>query len=181
VPFCPDSNGSLQGGPVGGWQKRADWAGHTFGRGHWISDHVGRRERSGSGTVLHAFNGADGIRPDAGAILDASGNVYGTTSGGGGSRCDCGTVFKLSHGTNGKWTRTVRHRFNGMDGANLPARFPTRREICTPRRGLAATPKTPATRTAVSYSSYHLERMARGRRLCCMSSMARTGLSFMLD
>jgi uncharacterized repeat protein (TIGR03803 family) len=118
VPFCPDSNGSLQGGPVGGWQKRADWAGHTFGRGHWISDHVGRRERSGSGTVLHAFNGADGIRPDAGAILDVSGNVYRTTSGGGGSRCDCGTVFKLSLGTNGKWTRTVLHRFNGKDGAN---------------------------------------------------------------
>jgi uncharacterized repeat protein (TIGR03803 family) len=72
----------------------------------------------GQEQVLHAFNGADGIRPDAGVILDGSGNVYGTTSGGGGSRCDCGTVFKLSLGTNGKWTRTVLHRFNGKDGAN---------------------------------------------------------------
>lgn len=80
----------------------------------------------GQEQVLHAFNGADGIRPDAGVISDAAGNLYGTTWLGGNSQnpcySNCGVVFKL-----------------------------------------------------------HLERMARGRRPCCMSSMARTGLSLMLD
>jgi uncharacterized repeat protein (TIGR03803 family) len=51
-------------------------------------------------------------------IRDAKGNLYGTTSGGGGTGCHsshgCGTVFKL-HPT-GK--ETVLHRFAGPDGAN---------------------------------------------------------------
>ncbi|MGA8429994.1 MAG: choice-of-anchor tandem repeat GloVer-containing protein [Candidatus Sulfotelmatobacter sp.] len=53
--------------------------------------------------VLHAFaRGSDGGTPVAGVILDAKGNVYGTTVFGGGGRCltggqgGCGTVFELS-------------------------------------------------------------------------------------
>jgi hypothetical protein len=30
----------------------------------------------------------------------------------------CGTVFKLIHGANGKWTEKVLHNFNGPDGAH---------------------------------------------------------------
>lgn len=47
--------------------------------------------------VLHKFPGSgttDGRQPWARLIFDASGNLYGTTSQGGGV-CSCGTVFKL--------------------------------------------------------------------------------------
>jgi hypothetical protein len=61
--------------------------------------------------VLHEFSGgADGLYPDAGLILDAAGNLYGTTW------YEGGNVFKLSPGTNGRWTDTVLHTFNGYDG-----------------------------------------------------------------
>src|SRR6516162_7322320 len=66
-------------------------------------------------TVLHAFNGAgDGEDPVAEVAIDAAGNLYGTTTvGGGGSGCNsygCGTVFKLSHKGSG-WIFTTLHTF----------------------------------------------------------------------
>src|SRR5262249_39846759 len=65
--------------------------------------------------------------PEAGLIFDASGNLYSTTSRGGGStNCSvegCGTVFELSPSGGGKWTETVLNSFQGendRDLANLP-------------------------------------------------------------
>ena len=50
----------------------------------------------GTFTLLHSFTwGADGAFPWAGVILDKAGNLYGTTTRGGGS-CDCGVVFKIT-------------------------------------------------------------------------------------
>src|ERR1022692_1864631 len=51
-------------------------------------------------TVLHSFSGGtDGGLPDAGVVLDAQGNMYGTTAAGGNlagcSGNGCGTVFKM--------------------------------------------------------------------------------------
>jgi uncharacterized repeat protein (TIGR03803 family) len=71
-------------------------------------------------TVLHDFNGKDGAMPSGGLIVDAAGNLYGTTYGGGVDCAGggCGTVFKLTPGANGKWTQTVLHEFKGKDGAN---------------------------------------------------------------
>lgn len=56
---------------------------------------------SGKETTLHSFTyGADGAMPTAGVVLDAAGNIYGTTSSGGDLSCGrgegCGTLFKLT-------------------------------------------------------------------------------------
>ena len=51
-------------------------------------------DKDGNETVLHRFDGQpDGASPSAGLVLDASGNMYGTTSLGGTS--NLGTVFKV--------------------------------------------------------------------------------------
>jgi len=54
----------------------------------------------------------DGSMPEAGVILDATGNIYGTTAFGGASTDGAvvGTVFKLSLHA-GKWTETILHSF----------------------------------------------------------------------
>ncbi|MGH9206790.1 MAG: choice-of-anchor tandem repeat GloVer-containing protein, partial [Acidimicrobiales bacterium] len=66
----------------------------------------------GTETVLYSFKGgpSDGAQPFAGLYADSSGNLYGTTSGGGASRW--GTVFKLSPGG----TETVYSFTGGSDG-----------------------------------------------------------------
>jgi uncharacterized repeat protein (TIGR03803 family) len=52
-------------------------------------------------------------------VFDGDGNLYGTAATGGNNACanGCGVVFKLTHGSGGKWTYSVVHRFNGNDGA----------------------------------------------------------------
>src|ERR1035437_3423128 len=68
--------------------------------------------------ILHSFNGLDGRTPRASLILDASGNLYGTTRNGGPS--DKGTVFRLDTSGN---NFTVLHSFAGgaTDGAHNSA------------------------------------------------------------
>jgi uncharacterized repeat protein (TIGR03803 family) len=71
-------------------------------------------------TVLHIFlGGSDGGNPLSGVIVDASGKVYGTTSGEltGGN----GTVFELTPGSDGVWTETVLHSFTGGSDGGFPA------------------------------------------------------------
>jgi uncharacterized repeat protein (TIGR03803 family) len=72
-------------------------------------------------TEIHTFTGAkDGGAPYAGLTIDAAGNLYGTTVGGGDLGCTeggCGTVFELSPNSSGKWTETVLYAFKGTDGA----------------------------------------------------------------
>src|SRR5271166_6440396 len=64
--------------------------------------------------VLQTLGGADGTIPWGGVILDRSGSVYGTASGGGSGNCryGCGTVFELIHGK-GKWSESVLYNFQG--------------------------------------------------------------------
>jgi uncharacterized repeat protein (TIGR03803 family) len=72
--------------------------------------------------ILHSFCSAsdctDGAFPDeASLILDSAGNLYGATSGGGGSGHQ-GVVFELSPTAQGQWTETPLYSFarNGSDG-----------------------------------------------------------------
>src|SRR5580658_1734922 len=71
-------------------------------------------ELSGEETVLYSFTGgADGANPYGGVIRDSSGNLYGTTYNGGGSKA--GVVYKLS----ASGQETVLHSFTGgADGGN---------------------------------------------------------------
>jgi uncharacterized repeat protein (TIGR03803 family) len=73
-------------------------------------------------TVLHRFskNVKDGIYPDSSVILDAQGNLYGTTSEGGIN--DAGVVFELVKPANAgdKWDEIVLHRFTGGSDGGTP-------------------------------------------------------------
>jgi uncharacterized repeat protein (TIGR03803 family) len=70
----------------------------------------------GSESVLHAFSAGEGFYALASVISDTSGNLYGTTSGGGAN--GFGTAYRLAP----DGTLTVLHSFaGGSDGANPAA------------------------------------------------------------
>jgi uncharacterized repeat protein (TIGR03803 family) len=77
-------------------------------------------------TALYNFIGVngDGAFPVAGLTFDGSGNLYGTTTSGGGKggACGglgCGTVFELRPESDGKWKEKVLRRFSGgTDGGD---------------------------------------------------------------
>jgi uncharacterized repeat protein (TIGR03803 family) len=82
--------------------------------------------------TIHNFTrGSDGAQPGASLISDSAGNLYGTTSEGGGSAncgptgAGCGTVYELTPPGNGveHWTETILYAFQGgtTDGANPAA------------------------------------------------------------
>ena len=78
---------------------------------------VFKLDPSGNETVLHTFaGGGDGRQPNGNLIMDAAGNLYGTTGSGGSATCPvtlgCGTVFKLD--TSG--ILTLLHSFTGSPG-----------------------------------------------------------------
>lgn len=111
--------------------------GTTYSGGTYDYGVVFKLSTTGGLAVLYNFTGgADGAYPYAGVVLDAEGNLYGTTYGGGNSSCfrpippsggrstrwddlrapipqaGCGVVFKVD--TTGK--ETALHAFTGADG-----------------------------------------------------------------
>ncbi|HEX8817760.1 MAG TPA: choice-of-anchor tandem repeat GloVer-containing protein [Terriglobales bacterium] len=77
-------------------------------------------------TILHCFPAfpGDGFGVLDHPVLDAAGNLYGTTEGGGGSKnCGggCGTVYELSPMPDGKWKETFLHRFQGHRDGDFPS------------------------------------------------------------
>lgn len=103
-----------------GWFPRAglirDAQGNLFGTtdggGAHGSGTVFELTSSGQHAVLYNFSylGLDGSLPMAPLLLDAQGNLYGTTAGGG--EYGYGTVFKLTP----QGVETVLHSFNQTDG-----------------------------------------------------------------
>ncbi len=71
-------------------------------------------------TVLHSFNqdGTDGVSPESSLVLDAAGNLYGTTYGGGAH--GFGTVFELSPTAGAAWSETILHSFNNSGDGYTP-------------------------------------------------------------
>jgi uncharacterized repeat protein (TIGR03803 family) len=69
-------------------------------------------------SVLYRFRGGkDGFTPLGGLVLDESGNLYGTTIGGGTS--GFGTVFELSPSGKG-WTKSILYNFAGDSDGHSP-------------------------------------------------------------
>jgi uncharacterized repeat protein (TIGR03803 family) len=105
-PFAPligDAAGNLYG-------TTRDGGIHGFGT-------VFKVDTSGNETVLHNFAAdlSEGVSPEGGLIMDAAGNLYGTTPFGGASgQAGSETVFKLDTALNLK----VLHNFTGSDEAN---------------------------------------------------------------
>jgi hypothetical protein len=130
-----EGEGSLEGDEPSG-SLTFDSAGNLYGS-TWYggTDDVGvifelMPQQNGQWTesVLYNFTGgADGDVPNDGLVFDASGNLFGTTRGGGNDRaCDyggCGVVFELSPAS-GNWTETTLYTFCSQrkcgDGA-IPA------------------------------------------------------------
>jgi uncharacterized repeat protein (TIGR03803 family) len=98
-----DAEGNLYGTTSGGGS-------HGDGVVFKLTPNQGRRWKE---SVLHSFCSAmncnDGSGPAAGLIFDHSGNLYGTTGGGG--TYGYGVVFKLAPNSQGGWNETVLHRF----------------------------------------------------------------------
>ncbi|HLW88650.1 MAG TPA: choice-of-anchor tandem repeat GloVer-containing protein [Terriglobales bacterium] len=77
--------------------------------------------------VLHNFHLVDGALPGGALIADARQNLYGTTYVGGSGNCayngppsGCGTVYKLTHSPEGRWTETVLYAFQGGSDGEFP-------------------------------------------------------------
>jgi uncharacterized repeat protein (TIGR03803 family) len=69
-------------------------------------------------TTLHSFtnSGGDGEVPEAGLIMDGSGNLYGTTTNGGAN--GYGTVFELVY-SSGSYAEKVLYSFTNSGGDGL--------------------------------------------------------------
>src|SRR5581483_8585017 len=71
--------------------------------------------------ILYTFQGGrDGGEPTGPLVLDAAGNLYGTTLYFGDPQDPCGTVFELSP-NGGSWTASLLNTFDyNRDGACSP-------------------------------------------------------------
>jgi uncharacterized repeat protein (TIGR03803 family) len=76
-----------------------------------------------SETVLYEFTGGNDGKFPNGVVLDAAGNLYGTTEEGGAG--GLGTVFELTPNQNGTWTENVLHSFAGGSDGAAPQYAPT--------------------------------------------------------
>jgi uncharacterized repeat protein (TIGR03803 family) len=78
-------------------------------QGHWTEKVIHR-------FGLPARGQNDGIQLMSSLLLDQAGNLYGTATNGGDESCNnflgCGTVFKLSPASGGKWTTSLLYAFS---------------------------------------------------------------------
>ena len=124
---------SFTGGPDGTQPNGLvrDSGGNLYGTARYAGD-LDCSEKQGCGTafklnqtgtltLLHTFvGGADGALPEGALVLDAAGDLFGTTVYGGNIYCGnsggCGTVFKL----NAAGKKTILYAFPSSLEASLP-------------------------------------------------------------
>jgi uncharacterized repeat protein (TIGR03803 family) len=104
-----DPSGTDGSEPLAGLvlDKEGNLYGTTYIGGAYNYGTVFKLTPSGTETILHSFdaNGIDGYGAAAGVVLDAKGNLYGTTQSGG--TYGLGTVYKLTP----SGTETILHSF----------------------------------------------------------------------
>jgi uncharacterized repeat protein (TIGR03803 family) len=68
--------------------------------------------------LLHSFKaGSDGSSPTSTPAFDPKGNLFGTTSAGGTTSCDCGTVFRIDRTTGNE---SIVHVFGASGDGSYP-------------------------------------------------------------
>lgn len=92
-----DNAGNLYGTTVAGGGAGTVYKLTPSGEGQWAE------------TILYTFMGGNDGGAPLGLVFDTSGNLYGTTYGGG--TYDCGTVFELVPSGSG-WTKSTIYNFN---------------------------------------------------------------------
>ena len=92
-----------------------------FGGSHGVVYELSPSESGWTEQILHTFSGSggngDGDYPLGGLIIDASGNLYGTTAGGGGH--GQGMAFELTP-ANGSWIFNIIYNFSAAPGNDGP-------------------------------------------------------------
>jgi uncharacterized repeat protein (TIGR03803 family) len=91
----------------------------TFGGSDTYGTAFQMTPKAGGGwieTIIHDFNndGTDGINPTGGLVVDAAGNLYGSTPRGGAN--NAGVVFELTPKGGGRWAEKILLTFNNTDG-----------------------------------------------------------------
>lgn len=85
-----DSAGNLYGTTSGGGNLTCN-----NGNGCGTIFKLSRTENRFTFSEVLQFNGATGSFPNTGVIVDATGNLYGSTFDGGNTNCNCGVVFEI--------------------------------------------------------------------------------------
>ena len=129
-----DSQGNLYGTTAIGGTKNGSTCKATNGCGVVFQLSPTGDNGPWTETVIFTFTAStDGGYPYAGVILDASGNVFGTTVQGGNTIADscsgsdgCGVVFQLTPPIGrALWSESVLYAFNGGDDGGFPYAAPT--------------------------------------------------------
>jgi hypothetical protein len=98
-PLTLDAAGNLYGITLGGGR-------YFYGSAFKLSKVAGVWKEQ----LLHSFGGpGDGAQPYGPLVIDAQGNLYGTTLAGGSTTW--GIVFELSHQSTGAWTENLLYTF----------------------------------------------------------------------